>query len=344
MTRILGFPKPGRSRGDAVAEAALEQAHGARRTRALLRAVERTSGIGHWHLDLRIDALYWSPQVFRIHGLAPGAFAPTPERASALCHEGDRERVAGLLRQVVREARRETFEMRILRADGAQRVVQCNVEPELDLHGQVAGVLGTFQDVTDAKAQHRRLEQQALALQQEVARRSALEEDLRRQALTDDLTGIANRRHFMAQAAMEMARSDRYLHPLSIVAFDLDLFKQINDTWGHAAGDTVIRDVAAGISAMLRGGSDLLGRLGGEEFAVLLPQTDGNAAAELAERMRAAVAAMELCHEGHRISVTCSFGVTQARQGDADVDGVLNRADEAVYQAKSSGRDRVCRR
>ena len=164
----------------------------------------------------------------------------------------------------------------------------------------------------------------------------------REQALarTDELTGLRNRRAFYeaGDAALEWAR--RYEHALTLVMLDIDHFKRINDTLGHAAGDAALRGLAEALRYGARA-SDIAGRLGGEEFAVLLPETAVEEAAGYAERLRKAVAATAVVHQREEIRFTCSFGVAQMRASD-DLDALIARADAALYRAKGEGRDRVC--
>lgn len=159
---------------------------------------------------------------------------------------------------------------------------------------------------------------------------------LRRQAETDALTGLSNRRHFLAQteAALTLATSGR--EPVSLLMFDLDYFKDINDTHGHQAGDTVLREVARCLQKVVRE-RDTVGRLGGEEFGILLPGLDSPAATRVAHRLRQAVAALR----PGGLRVTASLGVGTGADG---VDALLARADECLYAAKRAGRNRVgCR-
>jgi two-component system, cell cycle response regulator len=165
-------------------------------------------------------------------------------------------------------------------------------------------------------------------------------EDLARLARRDPLTGLANRRAFEEDLAREAARAARSRAPLSAIIVDVDHFKRVNDTHGHPAGDAVLAAVAARVGAALRRG-DLLARLGGEEFGILLPATELAAAAELAERVRARVAAEPVPVAGAAIAVTVSAGCAALGAGEADGRGLLARADARLYDAKRGGRDRV---
>ncbi|MDO9467799.1 MAG: GGDEF domain-containing protein [Thiobacillus sp.] len=163
------------------------------------------------------------------------------------------------------------------------------------------------------------------------------EAHIRELMLTDTLTGVANRRHLNDRLEMELARQARYGQPLSVILTDIDRFKHVNDTYGHAAGDDVLVAFARTLEASIRS-SDFLARYGGEEFVLLLPNTGIEEATALAERMREATGSISIPETAHRI--TASFGVTLARRGESMAE-VLSRADEAMYQSKSGGRDRV---
>jgi len=169
------------------------------------------------------------------------------------------------------------------------------------------------------------------------------QEALRMLATTDELTGVANRRSFMEALGIEFERLRR--HPTlqcSVLAIDLDHFKHVNDTWGHAAGDAVLQHVAQVVSGHTRLG-DVLGRTGGEEFTVLLPDTTVDEAEALAERLRLQVSMDPLQFTGGAISVTLSIGIAVLTASDAHADAALARADRALYDAKAVGRNAVRR-
>ncbi|HSW28499.1 MAG TPA: diguanylate cyclase [Longimicrobiales bacterium] len=164
--------------------------------------------------------------------------------------------------------------------------------------------------------------------------------DLERLARTDPLTGLANRRDFMERLEQEVERSDRYVRPLSLVSLDLDHFKSVNDTHGHAAGDEVLREAARALRSVCRD-VDLAARMGGEELALLLPETDAAGARIVAERVRERIAgAAHRSPSGQAFRVTASLGVATARTG-ASGEALLQAADEALYRAKGAGRNQV---
>ena len=161
-------------------------------------------------------------------------------------------------------------------------------------------------------------------------------------ATRDDLTGILNRRHFMDLGREEIARAKRYGHPISLILMDLDNFKRINDAHGHQAGDEVLRSAVLLLISSLRS-FDILGRYGGEEFALVLPETTPENGLKMAERMRQNLNDHRIKYHDKVLSVTASFGLSGVSviQDDIDLDVLLHRADKAMYRAKNKGRNRV---
>jgi diguanylate cyclase (GGDEF)-like protein/PAS domain S-box-containing protein len=179
----------------------------------------------------------------------------------------------------------------------------------------------------------------------DISQRKQLEAELFREASTDALTGLSNRRYFIAQAEQELRRSRRFARDLSVMMIDLDHFKPINDQYGHATGDIVLQGVVKAALESLRQ-SDMMGRLGGEEFAVILPETGLAAATEVASRLRAHIAERPMVTTGANVTraaipCTVSVGIAQLSPADTSIDDLLNRADQALYRAKEQGRNRV---
>jgi diguanylate cyclase (GGDEF)-like protein len=169
--------------------------------------------------------------------------------------------------------------------------------------------------------------------------------ELEQQALVDSLTGIGNRKAFDQQLAAELERVRRYKHPVSLLMMDLDRFKRVNDTYGHVAGDMVLKATAERIKQVLRR-CDFAARYGGEEFAVVAGETDLKAAAQLAERLRRAIQDEPISCSNGELRVTVSIGTATLSPADADVDPVslTAAADEQLYAAKAAGRNRCCSR
>jgi diguanylate cyclase (GGDEF)-like protein len=165
-------------------------------------------------------------------------------------------------------------------------------------------------------------------------------EDARRNARTDPLTGLANRRGFSERFAQVISETDRYGGSAALVLLDVDFFKKVNDTYGHEAGDAVL--VALGdVVAEGRRTVDLAARLGGEELALILPQTDVSSARDLAERLRKRIESLSVRTNSGEVRVTASFGVAEYSARSGEGDKVFERADQALYAAKRNGRNRV---
>jgi diguanylate cyclase (GGDEF)-like protein len=185
-----------------------------------------------------------------------------------------------------------------------------------------------------------RVEERTATLTTEIFERKRVEDEFRKLATTDPLTGAYNRRHVLSLSEREFARARRYHTTLSVLMLDADHFKAINDTWGHDVGDDVLKSLTMLCEAHLRT-SDIFGRLGGEEFILTLPETDSAAAAGVAERVRLGVESNSIPINGENVHFTVSIGVTELADEDASFADILKRADQAVYTAKDKGRNRV---
>jgi diguanylate cyclase (GGDEF)-like protein len=211
-------------------------------------------------------------------------------------------------------------ERRYIRRDGGVIWVNRTISLVRDHMGQPLHFLRVIEDITERKR---------------------LEAELRELAVTDVLTGLPNRRAFMARLEEEHARIRRFdAQQAAVLMLDLDYFKRINDSYGHPTGDAVLRQVAVLIRDEIRK-VDLCGRIGGEEFAILVAGAGTAAAQEFAERVRRKIAGSPIAHEGRVITVTASIGIAVMQANDADADAALLRADRALYQAKEGGRNQV---
>jgi diguanylate cyclase (GGDEF)-like protein len=165
-------------------------------------------------------------------------------------------------------------------------------------------------------------------------------ERLERLATTDEMTGICNRRHFLTLAESEWRRFQDDGAPFALLILDVDLFKSINDRFGHYVGDAVIKSMAA-ICQREKRDADILARIGGEEFVLLLPQTRRNEAVGFAEKLRQRVETEPFVHDGESLRLTISIGVAEAEAGMTGISDIMKRADQALYDAKRGGRNRV---
>jgi diguanylate cyclase (GGDEF)-like protein/PAS domain S-box-containing protein len=227
----------------------------------------------------------------------------------------------------VRSGKTTSFEIEFPAATGEIETHLIHMVAERDESGTIFGALATGQDITERKR---------------------LEKELERQAHVDYLTDLVNRRYFIELAEKELSRINRYGGELSLILLDLDFFKQINDSFGHSNGDLVLREIAD-ISSRTMREIDIVARIGGEEFVMLLPHTGLQDAADAAERLRLAIAEGNIQLEnGTPVHLTASFGVvTVSREKgvfneSVHIDELLKRADRAMYRAKQEGRNRVC--
>ncbi|MES1998928.1 MAG: GGDEF domain-containing protein [Pseudomonadota bacterium] len=226
------------------------------------------------------------------------------------------------------------------------------------LTGEFHGLIGVGRDITDRKYAQEALEienrarkenEEKLAhltatLEQKVSERTAeLQKEMLNAELlarTDVLTGMRNRRAFFENSQVIDKQARRHHRIYSVVVIDIDLFKKINDTHGHAIGDMAIQQLAEIINRNLRV-SDVEGRIGGEEFALTLPETAINEAMEFAERLRAEISKNTIHFEDGEITLTASFGVAEFQADSVSFDDILAKADKALFQAKTNGRNQV---
>jgi diguanylate cyclase (GGDEF)-like protein/PAS domain S-box-containing protein len=215
------------------------------------------------------------------------------------------------------------------RADGSQFWGSSMISP---LPGRPDGTEGNAPDGGD--------EPTYCMIIRDISDKREVSESLRQATYCDHLTGLFNRRAFFEAGDMELARRKKAVRPVSLLILDADHFKAINDGHGHPAGDAVLRHLAATMKNLCRQ-VDVLARIGGEEFAVLLPSVDLDAAMAIAERLRAQVSLVPAAYEEHSIPYTVSIGVAAMDDGVAGLEGLIKRADEALYAAKRLGRNRV---
>lgn len=188
--------------------------------------------------------------------------------------------------------------------------------------------------------QAKELSQLNEALQREVEEREKLAQELKMLASVDELTGTSNRRHFYELANYQIKRHQRYQMPMALLMLDLDHFKYINDVHGHQMGDKVLKRFADTLLSLLRN-IDIVGRIGGEEFVVLLPECEAEDALHKAGQICSRFDSMSMEIDGQQLGLTISIGIGML-QDDETIDQVLDRSDQALYAAKRAGRNRVC--
>lgn len=280
---------------------------------------------GMWELWCETGVMEVPERLFRENlGFEPKDIPVLEADFRELVHPEDRLVVdAAMLGTKNGERDEFSFEVRIRDSQGNWRWASGDGRVvERDASGAPLRMLGVCADITARKAD---------------------EERLRELAVTDGLTSLYTRRHFMNLAEREFRRSKRYAAPLSLLMLDADFFKKINDTYGHVAGDAVLKNLAQVAREVVRE-VDVIGRLGGEEFAILLPETDEERATAVAERLRTAIEAREVEPVGagiEPIRFTVSIGVASVREEDENLESVMLRSDAALYEAKEIGRNIV---
>jgi diguanylate cyclase (GGDEF)-like protein len=233
----------------------------------------------------------------------------------------------------------QTFELRMAKNDGTTFWVHLNATTLQDADGAPVCRI-TMSDITIRKTEEAELlsVKEALELANHKLQIALARE--KQFSNTDVLTGLNNRRQLFELAANEFNAAVRYQHPLTIILFDVDDFKQINDTHGHAVGDKVLQSVTLATIAQIRT-IDVLARYGGDEFIILLPQTNAQGAFPVAERIRKSISAMLISTDNLTFSVTVSIGIADIAYvlDDESIEAIIQRADKALYAAKAGGRN-----
>ena len=290
----------------------------------LLAETQRMAHVGSWEWEApgRADRLSWTDEMYRLAGLVPQSVMVTPRLWLDVTHPADRERVAAALTQAFTRPGPFELAQRMMLTTGEVRHLAVRGEVEHDAKGRPARVWGSAQDVTE---------------------RHRVQEELRRTALTDPLTGLGNRlllvdRLRRSIAAVDDGAGGQPGH-VAVIAVDLDGLKRVNDTYGHATGDDLLRETARRLRSVVRD-RDLVARLGGDEFVLLCAELDVSGAARLAERIVAAISSPYLLAGGVTAWSGASVGVTVTDDPRADVDRLLAQADRALYAAKGDGGNR----
>ncbi|EIC20253.1 PAS domain S-box protein [Thiorhodovibrio frisius] len=285
-----------------------------------------------WTMDEHQNYTFVSPAFKRLYGYTlkelgkglPEKLIPAHSRQVIMGHV--KKRLASI-RAGIPDRSAYRIEVEMQAKDGRRIWVESITTPVFDEQDHYRGVVGVSRDITDRKRAEDALK--------------AGEEKMRLLATLDDLTKLANRRYFLELVKRELDRSHRYSHPFSLIMFDVDHFKHINDTRGHDAGDGVLMALSATVTGTLRV-ADLCGRFGGEEFVAGLPETGLDEALEVAERLRVVVENTEIeLDSGELLRVTVSLGVAELSDASPDLTALLKHADLAMYAAKRNGRNRI---
>lgn len=283
----------------------------------MLQKLHKIRGLGYWQMSLTTRAVYWSEMVYELFGVAPDQLIPGQDDLIRLVHFLDREKVT-LARQELQKTGFTDIQYRIVQPNGSIRWVHEIADNSSPDDPDI--LISTLQDITKYKA---------------------IEQKLRNQAITDDLTGAFNRRYFMKRLRQSFSHFRRSGQNAAVLLYDVDHFKKVNDTYGHAVGDKVLQQVCYLFKERLRE-TDVIGRLGGEEFAVLLFEVTPDAALAIAEDIRQMLAKTVFTTDTDAslsISVTC--GVAHFTEDDLTEESTLRRADKFLYIGKRKGRNQV---
>ena len=282
-----------------------------------------------WKIDWKtMTFAYIGPQIETLLGWSQASWVSAEDWATRM-HPDDREKVVEFCISQSQNGVDHEADYRALTAAGDYVWIRDVVHVVRDDKGEVDSLIGFMFDISERK----KTEEQLLTLQKQ----------LEEYSYKDGLTGVANRRMFDSVLATEWANAQRTLQPLSLILLDIDHFKQFNDHYGHIQGDDCLKSVGQALSLAASRPRDFLGRFGGEEFVLVLPETDEAAARHIAERCRQQVRQQRIPHERSSVSsmLTISLGVGTIVPGahDRPLD-FLNAVDKLLYQAKQLGRDR----
>ncbi len=280
--------------------------------------VSNVSAYGIYMMDIDGYILSWNNGAANITGYAEREVLGQPQSKAV----GEPAATDGALQRAMHFARLNNHCGEIQersRRNGERYFAQVTLDVVRDAAGEITGFIEVFSDFTEQKER---------------------EDALYKRATRDPLTNIFNRGHFIEMANMEIDRARRFAEPLSVVMIDIDHFKAINDTYGHAAGDKVIVALTQSISGFIRK-IDFVGRVGGEEFALLLPRANKEPALEVAQRLRLILSEQTVDVGDAEVNFTVSIGVAALRPTTRDLPDLMRNADAALYKAKREGRNRA---
>ncbi|AQH03644.1 MULTISPECIES: sensor domain-containing diguanylate cyclase [Caballeronia] len=282
-----------------------------------------------WKIDwATMEFVYIGPQIEALLGWAPSSWKTVHDWAERM-HPDDREAVVNFCVGQSKAGTDHEADYRALTRDGGYVWLRDVVHVERNGKGEVEALIGFMFDISERKRTEEKLAQ--------------LQRELERLSFSDSLTGVGNRRHFDNVMAREWDAAKAAGKPLSLVMIDIDFFKSYNDYYGHVQGDACLQRIAR-VLGEAAGERHFLGRFGGEEFALILADTDAEAAMRLAERCRTLIANEAIPHvrSPHDQQVTASFGVGTVVPGDRmDVTAFINLTDAQLYHAKDNGRNRI---
>ncbi len=306
-------------------------------SRHRLRLAEKIARVGHWRYTVADQRLTWSEEMFTIFGLDAEHFNPDLASFFALIAADDRARAADDFQHAMTAGSAFEFTVKTSPAGRPAGHVIARGIPEIDDAGRPVAMFGVLVDITAQKQVEEKLKNAHEA--SEIANKA-----LDALARHDALTMLPNRRHFDESIALEFKRAAREMHPIGLIMIDLDHFKLYNDHYGHPMGDTCLRLVAGAIASVPQRPADLVARYGGEEIVVLLPNTDLPGTETVAELIVQAVRELQIPHSGNLegiVTISCGAAAFQPAHDPCIAEKLLERADQALYNAKRAGRNRA---
>jgi|GEM_PF-871715 len=294
-----------------------------------LNKAEEIAHLGSWNWDITNNKLYWSDEVYRVFGVKPQEFQATYESFLSYIHNKDRNNVQQAVKDALNNKQAYDIEHRIVRKDGQERIVLEKGEVIFDEKDEPLHMVGIIHDVTEQKLTEHQL--------------ARVNRELRQLSLQDALTGIANRRMFDQIIQKELERANRNQQQLSLMMIDIDYFKLYNDSYGHLAGDDCLKKVASVLTNVAKRPADLVARFGGEEFVILLPESENDHANYLAELCCDSVKEQKISHRASKVAhiLTISAGVASVMPTpNLQVKELIELADKALYEAKEGGRNK----
>jgi diguanylate cyclase (GGDEF)-like protein/PAS domain S-box-containing protein len=313
-------------------------------TEARLLSMVNASGDSFWETDVERRFVHISDNMCRLMGYPREELRGrsviefmTPEYAAEVIQ---RAQTRGSADNPLANAGPIRHEGEFFRKDGSRVWIETVSVPVFDDDGVHIGYFGITRDTTERKLAEQAQLDANRRLEAQLRHIHELHEQMREQAIRDDLTGVHNRRHFVEVAEREVERARRHGAALSLVMMDIDHFKNVNDMFGHPVGDVALKAVGSMLGSTTRIG-DLAFRLGGEEFAVLLVGMGHEGALERAEKWRSTLAEMIVATGGATLRLTASFGVATFHQQSGTLVELMKVADARLYRAKAQGRDRV---
>jgi diguanylate cyclase (GGDEF)-like protein/PAS domain S-box-containing protein len=262
--------------------------------------------------------IYVSPSCERISGYTPEEFYHNGKLMEKIIHPDQLKRWLNHKHNVLESGEHESLDFLIVARSGMEKWISHYCYTIYEKNGKPMGIRSSNDDITVRKQ---------------------VEEALEKAARIDPLTGLLNRRAFMTRIKSEETRFSRNKRSFCLLMADIDHFKRINDTYGHDAGDYILRGLSRLMTDSLRL-QDIIGRWGGEEFLILLPETDINGASFVAEKLRMAIQNHEFLYHEHQLTITVSFGISVYKD-EMTIDRCLKRADDNLYLAKKQGRNRI---